>query len=338
MRVSYQPWGASLEELTRAAQAAEAVGAEGIWTPELHRSSIVSVAALAAATNSAFVGTGIALAFARSVMILALEALDLQELSGGRLRLGLGSGTRRMNVDWHGVEFDHPVARMAETIDALRAFWEQSAAGGVIEVVGALRPMRLTGYRRASETPIEAIPIYLAAVGPLMIRLAGRVADGWLSHELCSAAYLSRVVMPELSAGLAESSRGREQIDVTASAVCAVAPDRKTASSMVAGHVGFYAGVRAYAAFFDFHGVGDEHLRIAQQLRDGTAPTDLSASTGMRDALAISGTADDVLERLRAYDGIVDSIKISPPVHGLTNDEIRCAQSRLIGVIAQLRA
>jgi len=335
MRVSFQPWGRSLDELIVAARAAEDAGADTVWLPELHRSSTVSAAAVGAATDHVCVATGIALAFARSPMILALEALDLAELTGGRFRLGLGSGTRRMNTEWHASEFDHPVERMADTIDAIRTFWRRSADGGRIETAGRLRPMRLAGYQRPLAT--WDIPIHLAAVGPRMLRLAGRVADGWLAHELCSPTYVRERALPELERGLAEAGRSRADLEITASAVCAVSGDRRTAAELVSGHVGFYGGVRAYADFFAFHDVLEEHEQIAAQLRAGAGAGNLSAAGRMREVLTVTGDRDDVLQRLTEYEGVADVVKVSPPVHALEPDQIRAAQTELIAVIAELR-
>lgn len=336
LRVGYQPWGQTLSELVAAARAAEDAGAAVIWLPELHRSSTVTAAAVGSATASVTVATGVALAFTRSPMTLALEALDLQELTGNRFRLGLGSGTRRVNTEWHAAEFDHPVERLRETVSAIRTFWCGSAAGGTIEAKGELRPMRIVGYRRAAGPVGEAIPIHLAAVGTRMLRLAGEVADGWLAHELCTPTYVRSRALPELERGLAASGRGRASLEVTASAVCAVADDREAASAFVAGHVGFYAGVRAYASFFDLHGLLEEHQQVSASLRAGVPADAMQASARMRETLAIAGTPDDVMERIAAYEGIADAIKLSPPVHGLAPDEIRAAQAALIALIRDL--
>src|SRR5690606_12080604 len=96
------------------ARAAERAGIARLWAPELHRSATVPLAVAAAATERIELGTGIALAFTRSPMVMALEALDLDELSGGRFVLGLGAGVRRLNARWHAGPYDPPVARMRE--------------------------------------------------------------------------------------------------------------------------------------------------------------------------------------------------------------------------------
>ena len=106
------------------------------------------------------------------------------------------------------------------------------------------------------------------------------------------------------------------------------------AAERVAGHVGFYATVRAYSEFFAFHGLQDEHLRIVDEFRETKrAP---AASREMSDLLTASGDLDAVVARVREYEGLADSIKLSVPVNGLGPDEIRDAQKNLIELIERI--
>src|SRR5690606_31230896 len=102
---------------------------EVLWASELHRSATVTAAALAQGTRRARVGTAIALAFTRSPMITALEALDIDELSGGRFILGLGSGVQRLNELWHNARFGKPVPHLRETVRNIRHFWRTCTSG-----------------------------------------------------------------------------------------------------------------------------------------------------------------------------------------------------------------
>src|SRR5690606_24122371 len=104
-RITTMPWGETMAELGAAARAADDAGATGLWTAELHRTATIPAAVLAQSSRNAMVGTGIAWAFCRSPMMTALTAMDLDELSGGRFVLGLGSGVRRLIEDWHGQPF-----------------------------------------------------------------------------------------------------------------------------------------------------------------------------------------------------------------------------------------
>ncbi|KQW53681.1 luciferase [Nocardioides sp. Root1257] len=330
MRITFGPWGETLVEVAEAACAAEEAGAEAVWVPELHRSATVSAAAVAAATSRAEVGTAIALAFTRSPMVTALEALDLDELSGGRFVLGLGTGVRRLNEDWHGVDWDRPVTMLREVVRNIREFWARCADGDPIELEGERAPMRIRGYQRPYAPVRTEIPVYLASMGPALTRLAGEIGDGWISHELTSPAFLRERILPELGA------HGR-RVDVVTSACCSVDRDPAVARRRSAGMVGFYATVRTYADFFDFHGLAEDQQKVIDAFR-GTTAGELAGhvSDAMVDTLTLSGTREQIAEQVTAYDGLADTIKLTPPTHGLTPDEIRAAQSEVIAVIEEL--
>jgi probable F420-dependent oxidoreductase len=339
LRITFQPWGETLAEMADAGRRAEEAGAEVLWTSELHRSATVSAAALAATTTRARIGTSIALAFARSPMITALEALDLDELSGGRFVLGLGSGVQRLNEDWHNARFGKPVPHLREAVRNIRLFWSTCATGAEMRVDGEYEPMRIRGYQRPFAVPATAIPVYLAAMGPLMTRLAGEIADGWISLELCSPGYLAERVMPDLTAGVARApGKTRADLDVVVSACCSIADDVAVARRRSAGLVGFYASVKTYAEFFAFHGLAADQRAVVDAFRDRASSDDLadSVSAPMVDALTMTGTRADVVERVKAYDGLADSVKLSPPTHGLPTAETRAAQEEIIALIGEL--
>ncbi|GAA0823959.1 LLM class flavin-dependent oxidoreductase [Streptosporangium amethystogenes subsp. fukuiense] len=339
MRITFAPWGESLGELTEVARRAEAAGAEVIWVPELHRSATVTAAALATATRRARIGTAIALAFTRSPMITALEALDIDELSDGRFVLGLGTGVRRLNEDWHNARFGKPAGHMRETVRNIRHFWETCTTGAEIALTGEYEPMRMRGYERPFGVRRTDIPIYLAAMGPVMTRLAGTIGDGWISHELCSPRYLDELVLPELEAGIARvEGKRRADFDVVVSACCSVAGDRRTAVRRVSGVVGFYASVRTYADFFGFHGLADQQRAVVDAFRQGRGADYLAGSVSpeMVDVLTMTGTRDQVAERIAGYAGKADSVKLSPPTHGLTAAEIRAAQNEILSLMADI--
>ncbi|MGB0102137.1 MAG: LLM class flavin-dependent oxidoreductase [Nocardioides sp.] len=337
LRISYGPWGESLDELASAARAAEDAGADVVWVPELHRSATVSAAAVAQATSTTRVGTAIALAFPRSPMVTALEALDLDEIAEGRFVLGLGSGVQRLNEDWHHVDWAKPVTHLRETVRNIRAFWATCTSGEPLDLDGEREPMRIRGYRRPYPVQRTDIPIHLAAMGPALTRLAGEIADGWISHELTSPAFLRERILPELEAGIAKGGRTREAVEVVTSSCCSVDADPALARRRSAGMVGFYATVRTYADFFDFHGLAEDQQRVIEAFRGSTAGELADhVSDDMVRALTLSGTRDEVAEQIATYDGIADTIKLTPPTHGLTPDEIRAAQKEVIAMIAEL--
>lgn len=335
VRLGFGPWGATIAEMVAAAKEAERAGFDSVWLPELHRTPFVPLAAMASQTTRVTLATGIALAFVRSPLTTALEALELDEVSGGRLVLGLGSGVRRLNTDWHDVAYGSPVAHLRETIDIIRLLWERVSEGGPIDFEGDWERIHLRGYLRPFYQERRRIPIHIAAMGPRMTRLAGETAEGWIAHELGSPGYLTRVVMPELEAGWRRAGRSRSDLTVVASACCVVHRDRREARRRMAGLIAFYASVRTYTEFFAWHGFEDEARTIQERFRAGDEAGMLDAvSDEMVDVLALAGTPDDVRDGLSHYEGIADVVKLSPPTHYVDDQVIRESQASILDLVA----
>src|SRR4051794_41192254 len=136
-RISVAAIGESVADLEAEAKHAEEAGVECLWAPELFRSSVTQAAYLAGRTEKIDVATGIAWAFTRSPFILAISALDIDEMSGGRFRLGLGSGVKRLNETWHNAEYGKPAPHMREAIEATRLIMQQARAREPIRYEGS---------------------------------------------------------------------------------------------------------------------------------------------------------------------------------------------------------
>ena len=224
-----------MPELLASGLAAEESGFEALWTSEFERSPFVPLTALAQTTNIITLGTAIALAFVRSPMTTALTALDLAELAGPRLVLGLGTGVKRLNEDWHNARFGKPVAHLRETVEIIRRFWRDAHTEQAVEYEGEYERIRVRGYRRRHPAPIEPIPIYLAGVGPAATRLAAEIGDGWIGLELGSPAFLRAKILPSIEDGLRASGRRREDVTLIASACVCVNSDGRAARRQMAG-------------------------------------------------------------------------------------------------------
>lgn len=335
MRLSYAAWGDTQRELVQACVDAESAGFSEVWVSELSRSAFVPAAAIGAATSTVRVGTAIALAFVRSPMTTALSALDMDELTGGRFVLGLGSGVQRLNEDWHNARFGKAVPHLRETIGVVRAVVAGAHRGDPIEVPGEYEPIRLRGYRREYAPVREQIPIYVAAVGEHMTRLAGSIGDGWIGHELGSPAYLEQRILPNLWEGSARAGRARNDVDVVPSAVCTIDADGRQARRWAAGLVAFYATVRTYKEFFAFHGFEAECEAIRERFKAGDHQGMIDACPdAMVDALTLAGTPDEVRAKLKEYERLADGIKLSPPTHLVPPEITRHAQAQILEVLA----
>ena len=173
----------TLPQIGPAAARAEADGADGVVVSETKHDPFVSLTIAAQATERVDLFSGIAVAFARSPMTLAMQANDIQELSGGRLVLGLGSQVqqhieRRFSMPW-----SRPAARMRDFVLATRAIWSAWETGERLNYRGEFYTHTLMSpFFDPGPNPHGNAPIWVAAVGERMTETAGEVADGVVAH------------------------------------------------------------------------------------------------------------------------------------------------------------
>jgi probable F420-dependent oxidoreductase len=296
------------------ARQAEAAGFESAWAPEFHNhSGPLALSAAAMTTERIELGTAIAWAFARSPLLTAVTALDLDEMSGGRFVLGLGTGTRRMRTDWLGAPAERPARRVRETIEAIRAVWEASEAGSISyegELVQlAVRPYGRAGQQRAS------IPIYLAAVNEGMCRTAGAVADGVVAHPMATARYIDEVMRPAIAEGAEREGRNGGDVKIADWIVAAVSDDADRAREDAKRQIAFHATVRTYDRILDLHGFTD----IAAQIRELWRKFDLAGMTAlvsddMLEVMGVAGGVEDCRDQLAARAPSADRLLLGAPM------------------------
>lgn len=305
-------FGTSLEAMAGAAEAVEEAGFDAVWTSELYnRSATVTLAAIAPRTERAAIGSGILYGVGRSPLMLAAEARDLDELSGGRMILGIGNGTRRMISDWHGLDGAAPAARIEELVPLLRRIWDLAEAP--VDHEGRFYRLKIAALDEVP-APSRAIPVYTAGVNPRMIESAGRVADGLLAHTMCNVPYLRDVAMPAVARGAEHAGRDPGEVAIATFALACAAEDADLARREAASMIAFYATVKSYATVFEHSGFGAE----AKAVQKAFAARDVKAMLAavgdpMIDEFAAAGTPAEVDERLRRYDGVVDEVVLSVP-------------------------
>ena len=244
-----------------AAKRAEASGYDGVWSAETSHDPFLPIAVGAAATETLEFGTGIAVAFARNPMNLAVLANDLQLLSQGRFMLGLGSQikphiTKRFSMPW-----SHPAPRMRELILAIRAIWATWETGEKLDFRGEYYTHTLmTPFFVPGKNPYGNPKILLAAVGELMTEVAGEVGDGLLVHGFSTERYIREVTLPALERGAAKA--GKKLSDLTVSypgfvVTGATEADVAAASKAVREQIAFYGSTPAYRPVLELHGWGD---------------------------------------------------------------------------------
>lgn len=304
----------SQRENVALAARAEQAGFESVWAPEFHNhSGPLALAAAALETRSVALGTAIAWAFGRSPLLTAVTALDLDELSGGRFVLGLGTGTRRMRTDWLGAAAERPARRLRETVEAIRAVWA-SAEAGAVEYEGELVRLSVRPYGRADQVR-PAVPIYLAAVNEGMARTAGAVADGVVAHPMATIRYIDEVMRPAIAEGAAGESRMPEDVAIADWLLVACGDDADQAREDAKRQIAFHATVKTYDRILDIHGFNE----TAAQIRELWRSFDLAGMTAlvtdeMLDTMAVAGTAAECRDRVRERAASVDRLLLGAPV------------------------
>jgi probable F420-dependent oxidoreductase len=311
--------GTELAKVAGRVKAAEAAGLDGLWAAETTNDPFLSLALAAEHSSSVRLGTGVAIAFARNPMSLAYTTNQLQEYSGGRVVLGLGSQVRRHIEKRFSMTWSHPAARLREYVLALRAIWSGWNEGGS-------NGFAFEGefYTHTLMTPVFAPAphafgppqVFLAAVGPLMNEVAGEVADGVITHGICTARYLREVILPALDRGLATSGRSRDAVQVTCPGFISVVEDEAKwdkARDAMRAHVGYYASTPAYRPVLELHGWGDLQTELYECSKKGQwSHMARLVDDEVLDALTIVCLPGDLAAEVGArYGGVVDRINVS---------------------------
>jgi F420-dependent oxidoreductase-like protein len=288
---------------------AERLGAASVWVPETWaQDALTQLGYLAGQTTSIRLGTSIVQIGARSPALVAMSAMSLQILSGGRFLLGIGVSGPQVMEGWHGVRFGFPLAATRETIEIVRAV----ARGDRLRHDGRVYRLPLPdGPGRALRSPLPPtpVPIYVAALGPRNLELTGELADGWIGNTFMPEH--AEVFLDRLAAGAARAGRQMADLDLVIPVAVEFTEDADAAEAAARRHADGYAftigamGSRDQNFYNDALtrlGFGDD-VRAVQELwlagqRDAAAarvPTEIGRATNLL------GTPDMVADRLRLY-------------------------------------
>jgi F420-dependent oxidoreductase-like protein len=294
---------------TDLAVAAERIGVDSLWVPEVWGyDALTGLAYLAAKTSSIRLGTFVVQLGSRSPALLATSALSLQELSGGRFLLGVGTSGPRVMEGWHGVRFRKPVQTTRETIEIIRIV----SRGDPLEHPGEIYPLPLPDSSGAALRPLVRpadVPIYIAAMGPQNLRLTGEVADGWLGNAVIPEA--ADVFLDPLREGAESAGRTLSDLDLVAPVAVEIHENQASADAAARRHADGYAftigamgvgGRNFYNDAFTRLGYGAEVKAVAELWQAGkrddarrAVPLDLGRLTNLL------GTPDALRERVHVY-------------------------------------
>ncbi len=319
----------SLADLIEIAVAAEAAGVESVWVPEGGgRDALSLLAAFAGATKKLRLATGILPIFSRTPAVTAMSATGLAAVSGDRFVLGLGTGHGPVVENIHGIPYSGPLARMEETVGIIKGL----LAGETVNAEG--QHFSVTGARLGRATKDVSTPVYVAALGPKMIALTGRLANGVLLNWT-SAQYIAGSVttLHEAATG---AGRDPASVDVAGYVRTAVISGdeepaiRKSLQLQIAG----YASHPYYWNFFVSTGFGAEMDKAQSALEAGD--TDAAAatiSTEMQSQVAVVGTAAECRDEIERRRALGLALPVVAPF--AVDSDVKGAYLRVIEAFAQ---
>jgi len=301
----------SMEMITTVAREAEAAGCHSIYTVEAGRSATITAAAVINATNKVQVGTYIVNAYAREPWITGIEARDLDELSGGRFVLGVGTGNLHFNDLYMGIDSTRSLAKMRDFIEIVRAV----VAGKVGERVRYEGETHRIRWRASWEPASPALPVYLSASGSRMVKLAGEVSDGVGIGIMSSVEFVRDIVRPNARTSAQAVGRDPDSLAFPMAAVVSVNRDAEKAREATRAAIcglfhpiphPYYDSQLRQLGFSEFADQAAE-LMPARRLREAM---DL-VPEAVIDTMTITGTPEDCAARMKDYEGIADEIIVS---------------------------
>jgi len=263
----------NLATIAGAARAAEDVGYAAGWAAEIRHDALQALTLAAPGTERLQLGTGIAVAFARSPMVTAIAANDLQLVSRGRLLLGLGSQVRAHITHRFSMPWSSPAPRMREYISALHAIWANWNEGAPLAFRGDFYTHTVSSPVFTPEpNPYGPPKVFLAAVGPLMTEVAGEVADGLLCHSFTTERYVREVTLPTLARGRERAGRPAAAIEVSVAPFIVTGTTEEEISqarTAAKQRIAFYGSTPSYRAVLELHGWGELQTDLWRLTKDG---------------------------------------------------------------------
>ncbi len=326
----------TIRDMMDIAKLADDAGFDSVWNGEFfNRNGLVTLAAVALSTKRTKIATGIAYAYMRNPVLNATGAMDLDELSNGRMILGLGCGTKSMNEGWYGQPFDpRSAAKMKECVALIRKIWAAHKGTGV-RFDGEFYRINIPAFVRPQAVR-DRIPIYLAGVQTGMLRTTGEVADGLVGHPLYSRKYISEFIKPNLEIGAKRAGRSLKDIDITSLLITSVSHDRQQAIQDAKNQIAFYASVKSYEGVLNLHGWEPQKLAIWEHFKTFNLPKMAEAVTDdMVEQIAIAGTPDECREQLQKWDGLIALPILYTPTAGVRAGRVMENHKLIVETFAQ---
>lgn len=302
--------GTPLSQMVETARAAESEGMHGVYCVEAYRSGFVPLAAIAAATSNITIGPYILNAYGRTPFITGLSAIDLDELCGGRLVLGIGNGNGNVHINrrFQGLESERPLAKMREYVEIVRRM-VRTPRGGSVTYSGKVHQINWTAHVK----PVRSsIPVWMSAISPKMITTAAAVADGIAMGVLFSPEYIRERVRPPAWEAAAAAGRDPKELSFAMGALVAVDENLDRARTAIKATIcSFYHPIPHpyYDLLLREHGFSQAADACARFVPIGdTASAMQRIEDAVVDRLAIVGTPAQCARRMAQYEGLIDEV------------------------------
>lgn len=311
--------GSDLSAAAGAARKAEEAGYDAVWSAETGHDPLLALLLAAEHTERISLGTAIVVAFGRSPMTLANQGWDLNEYSGGRLLLGLGSQIKPHIERRYSMPWSHPARRMREFILAMRAIWDCWGNGTKLDFRGEFYTHTLmTPFFNPGPSAFGAPKVFLAAVGTEMTKVAAEVADGLLVHGFTTERYLREVTVPTVEGVLQANGRSLDDFELSYPAFVVTGTTEEAVAAAEEGtrrQIAFYASTPAYRPVLDLHGWGDLQPELTTLSKQGQwEQMGRLISDDVLDAFAVRGEPGKIPALLgQRFGDVVDRISLYMP-------------------------
>jgi F420-dependent oxidoreductase-like protein len=315
-------WGLWMkaEDQLNAAQAAEKLGYDAVWTAEAYGSDAATILGwIAAQTTNIGLGAAVFQMPARSPAMTAMTAMTLDHLSNGRMHLGLGSSGPQVSEGWHGQRFAKQLQRTREYVDVVRLAFTRERLVYDGETIQLPLPDGPGKALKLTVAPVqETIPIYLASLGPKNTELAGEIADGWIP-TFFSPEHTGHFV-DHLKTGAARAGRSLDDVEIAPMVSVHVSDDIELARNLMRPAIALYVGGMGsrkqnfYKDSVERYGFGEAGRKIQDLYLDGKKEEAMAAIPDeLIDLVSLVGPKDRVADRIAAFrDAGVGQLIASP--------------------------
>src|SRR5215212_3177928 len=339
VHIGYWGLGLTSDDQKEIVQEAERLGYDSVWTAEAYGSDAATILGwLAGLTSTIKLGSSIFQMPARSAAMTAMTAATIDNLSDGRMLLGIGSSGQQVADGWHGQRFGRQIQRTREYVEVVRKALSRERLEYHGETIDLPLPDGPGKALKLTIKPVqEQVPIFLAAIGPNNTKLAGEIADGWIP-TLFSPEHVAEF-RPLLEEGAARAGRALDGFDIAPTVNVYVTDDLQAARDAMRPFIALYVGGMGsrqqnfYNQLVQRYGFEDAALEVQDLYLDGKREEAMTALPDeLIDTVSLVGPEDVVRERLAVYrDAGVGTLGVTPLAHAKAD---RLEQLRLVAELA----